>query len=154
MSHSKIITDSGPAKLTKRQQAVIEDLFAGELDEQQVLQKHNIDCRLYDKWLAGVAFSAAFDRRMEAAYRQGELILARYAAVAAAKLVGLTESENQETARKACLDIINHLRAGTEPKQPSAAQAESMQDVPELEPETASKLLTALASDDKQGTSD
>ncbi len=131
--------DKGP---TKRQCAVIEDLFAGGLDEQQILAKHKIDKHLYDKWLADKKFVGEFEHRLESARRQSELIIARYAAFAAAKLVQLTESENQETARKACLDIINYLRPNTEPKpdeQPEAEQAS------ELPPELASRLLAALA---------
>lgn len=134
-------------KLTKKQLVVIEDLFAGELDEQQILEKHKVNRRLYDKWLADENFTVEFERRLKLAHRQSELIIARYATVAAAKLVQLTESENQETARKACLDIINYLRPNTEPRpdeQPDAEQAS------ELSPELASRLLASLASNKEQ----
>jgi hypothetical protein len=133
--------------LTKRQRAVIEDLFAGQIDEQQVLARHKIDRRLYEKWLADENFTEEFERRKESAYRQSELIIARYATIAAAKLVQLTESQNPETARKACLDIINYLRPNTKPKpdeQPDAGQAS------ELSPELASRLLAALAGNKEQ----
>ena len=81
-------------KLTKKQLVVIEDLFAGELDEQKILEKHKVARRLYDKWLADENFTEEFERRLKLAHRQSELIIARYATVAAAKLVQLTESEN------------------------------------------------------------
>jgi hypothetical protein len=121
-------------------------LFAGQIDEQQVLDKHKINKRLYDKWLADANFTEEFERRLKLAHRQSELIIAKFATVAAAKLVQLTESENQETARKACLDIINCLRPNPEPKpdeQPEDEQAS------ELPPELASRLLAALATSDK-----
>jgi hypothetical protein len=70
------------------------------------------------------------------------MIIARYATSAAAKLVELTESQNPETARKACLDIINLLRPNTEPKSDEQAEAEQ---TPQLSPELAGKLLAALA---------
>jgi hypothetical protein len=128
--------------ITKKQREVIDDLFAGLADEQQILDKHKIDRRLYDKWLADGKFAEEFERRLQSARRQGELIIARYAAFAAAKLVQLTESTNCETARKACLDIINLLRPNAEMKpseQPDAGQT------PDLTPEMASRLLAALA---------
>jgi hypothetical protein len=122
---------------------VIEDLFAGQIDEQQVLAKHKVDRRLYDKWLADENFVGEFERRLKSAYRQSEMIIARYAAFAAAKLVQLTESENQETARKACLDIINYLRPNPEPRPDEQPEAEQ---TPDLPPELASRLLAALAT--------
>lgn len=133
-------------KLTKRQRAVIEELFAGALNEQQILEKHKISRRLYDKWLADENFIAEFECRLRSARRQGELIIARYAAFAAAKLVQLTESENQETARKACLDIIGLLKPNT-----AKGQADLPDDNPaappaELPPTLASRLLSALAA--------
>ena len=39
-------------KLTKRQRAVIEDLFTAEMDEQEVLEKHNVNRALYNRWQA------------------------------------------------------------------------------------------------------
>jgi len=77
-------------QLSKRQLAVIEEMFSGELDEQGVLDKHKVSRNLYNKWLADGAFADEFDRRTASARRQGELIIAKYASLAAAKLVQLT----------------------------------------------------------------
>jgi len=129
-------------QLTKKQLSVIDDLFAGELDEQQVFEKHRINKRLYDKWLAEENFANEFDRRIKSAHRQGELIIARFANVAAVKLVALTESANPETARKACLDVINYLRQNN---QLSPAEQTENEQPPDLSPELASRLLAALA---------
>ena len=128
--------------ITRKQLAVIEDLFAGELDEQQVFEKHRINKRVYDKWLTEENFAGEFDRRIKSAHRQGELIIARFANVAAVKLVALTESANPETARKACLDVINYLRQKAEPNPEEQPEAENLPDLP---PELASRLLAALA---------
>jgi len=133
---------SNAKRLTKKQHAVIEDLFAGQIDEQEVLARHKVDRRLYDKWLADEKFVGELERRLKSAYRQSEMIIARYATFAAAKLVALTESENQETARKACLDIINYLRPNPEPRPDEQPEAEQ---TPDLPPELASRLLAALA---------
>lgn len=129
--------------LTKKQLSVIEDLFSGEVEEQQVFEKHRINKRVYDKWLTEENFAGEFDRRIKSAHRRGELIIARFANVAAAKLVQLTESENQETSRKACLDVINYLRQKTEPVSEDQPEAEEL---PDLSPELASRLLAALAA--------
>ena len=132
--------------ITRKQLAVIEDLFAGELDEQQVFEKHRINKRVYDKWLTEENFAGEFDRRIKSAHRQGELIIARFANVAAVKLVALTESANPETARKACLDVINYLRQKAQADSDEQPEAEKLPDLP---PETASRLLAALAQGKK-----
>ncbi|MGD0597691.1 MAG: hypothetical protein ABSA64_09270 [Sedimentisphaerales bacterium] len=132
-------------KITKKQRDVIDDLFAGELEEQQVFEKHRINKRLYDKWLTEENFAGEFDRRIKSAHRHGELIIARFANVAAAKLVQLTESENQETSRKACLDVINYLRQKAEPVPDDQPEAEKLPDLP---PELASRLLAVLAANE------
>jgi len=81
---------SKTTKLTKRQRAVLEDLFLGELDEQEALDKHKVSRALYERWLADERFATEFEERIVHSYRQSRVILARYAPLAAAKLVGLT----------------------------------------------------------------
>jgi hypothetical protein len=136
-------------KLTKKQMAVINDLFAGVADEQQILDRHKVNRQLYEKWLANETFAEEFERRLADARRQSELILARYATFAAAKLVQLTESENQETARKACLDIIALLRPCATDGAGHSAEDETQA---ELAPELASRLLAALAENERSGS--
>lgn len=127
-------------RLNKRQLAIIEDLFAGKLDEQVVLDKHNVPRRLYEQWLAQKQFAEEFERQVARAYRQSRTILARSAPHAANKLVELTQSEKVETARKACLDVITPP-ASAHPASP----AESQVPASDLPPEQASRLLAVLA---------
>jgi hypothetical protein len=136
-----------PKGITKKQRDVIDDLFAGETNEQQILKKHKVDRRLYNKWLNCENFVAEFERRLQSARHQSDLIIARFASIAAVKLVQLTDSTNSETARKACLDIINLLRPDSEPKPAEQVESEQM---PELPPELATRLLAALASDKEE----
>jgi len=136
-------------KLSTKQLAVIEDLFSGELDESAILQKHQISRNLLNRWLADEAFKKQFDERVESAYRQSELIIARYAPLAAAKLVQLTESDKEETARKACLDIISLRRSAerlavAEPATDKDTESQSVET--QLSDETAGRLLAALAA--------
>ena len=136
-------------KLSQRQLDVIEDLFAGELDEQAVLQKHRVNPRLYKKWQADDAFIEQFERRIAAAHRQSAAMIARYAPVAAAKLVQLTQCDKEETARKACLDIISMQPLAAKAAQPEPGTQTARPDTPEQSPplsdQTASKILALLA---------
>jgi len=138
-------------RLSKKQLAVIEEMFSGELDEQQVLDKHKVSRNVYNRWLTDENFCAEFDRRTDSARRQGELIIAKYASLAAAKLVQLTESKSQETARKACLDIISLPQAAAKKTQgPSEGSRADEQEGPQLSDETVSRLLAVLAEEKKK----
>jgi hypothetical protein len=133
-------------KLTKKQLAVIDDLFSGELDEQVILDKHKVRRNVYNRWLAGGLFLSEFDRRIISAHRQSAALIAKYAPLAAAKLVQLTESEKEETARKACMDIIS-LPALLDKRinQPDELQSAETQLSRQLTEQAASRLLAALA---------
>lgn len=145
--------------MSKKQLAVIEDLFAGELDEAAVLDKHKISRSRYNKWLAEERFLEAFAQRIGRAYRQSRLIIARYAPLAAAKLVQLTGSDSAETARKACLDIIGFSGQGSGTSIP-ISDPRALNPTPgeasgQLSAATASRLLAALAEEkESQGEID
>ena len=131
--------------LSAKQLAVIEDLFEDK-QEQEILKKHNLSRKLYNKWLADESFNSQLDRRAEWEYRKSAFKLARSARDAVSNLMKLTESEQGETARKACIDIITisaNRSAGTNatPGENPAPPLES----PPLSPETAGKLLAVLA---------
>jgi len=138
--------------LSKKQLAVIEEMFSGELDEQQVLDKHKVSRNVYNRWLTDENFCAEFDRRIDSARRQGELIIAKYASLAAAKLVQLTESESQETARKACLDIISLPPATAKKPQGASESEQAGEQQPPLSDEAVSRLLAVLAEEKKENT--
>ena len=129
-------------KLTPRQLAVVDELFEGGLDEAGVLAKHKVSTRLYRAWLADELFAEELAFRFESTRRAGDLIIARYTPVAAAKLVGLIDSDKAETVRKACLDI---LEAGRQPEAAITDTAGPNENQPPLPPDLASKLLAVLA---------
>ena len=136
--------------LSAKQLAVIDDLFKGRLEEQEILEKHNLSRRLYDKWLADEGFNDHLDRRMVWEYRRCEFMLAHYARVAASNLVQITDPDPQkpEAARKACIDIITmraNLLAGisaTPDDNPTPAP-----EFPNLLPEITGKILAVLAEE-------
>ena len=132
-------------KLTKKQLAVLDEIFSGESDEQAVLNKYKVSPNQYNKWLTREDFAEQYDLRIAAAYRKSAALIARYATLAAVKLVNLTDSENQETARKACLDIISRQQVS---KQETKDEGRGTMDEGRLfSPETASKILEVLAQE-------
>lgn len=137
-------------KLSRKQLAVIDDLFSGELDEQAVLEKHKVGRNVYNGWLADGLFASEFDRRIMAAHRQSAALIAKYAPLAAAKLVQLTESEKVETARRACLDIIS-LQALLDKRidQPNESQSEKTYPLQQMTEQRAGRLLAALAREEQ-----
>ncbi len=128
--------------LSEKQIAIIDDMFACELDEQAILDKYNLSRREFNRWLADENFRAELFRRMEIARLLSEVLLAKFAVTAAAKLVQLTECDKEETARKACLDIITLPYLAAQKTEPPAEE-EPM----EISDETASRMLAILAED-------
>ncbi len=92
--------------LSKKQLQLLEDLFTGQMSEQEVLNKYKVSRYIYTRWLNDKNFIEYFYQRIKGFSMQSGLIVSRYAPVAAARLVELTESDKDETARKACLDVI------------------------------------------------
>ena len=138
-------------QLRKKQFAVIEDLFSNEFDEQAVLKRHDVTRNVYNKWLEDDNFSGEFNRRISSAHRQSRIIIAKYASLAAAKLVELTESDKEETARKACIDIIN-LPKYTDENVRLSVESEEDEDglAMHLSEQTVSRLLAILAEDNEK----
>lgn len=131
-------------KLSKKQLAVLDDIFDGDLAEEAVLAKYDVGRRMFERWLRDETFEEEFSRRVQWLYRRSRLIIARYSPLAAAKLVQLTESEKEETARRACLDIINMESPAVKTDEPSE-QDDDQQLPPGLCKATAAKLLAVLA---------
>jgi hypothetical protein len=134
---------SDSKKFTKKQLAVLDELFAGELTEDDICKKHSVTKAQYHKWLSDERFCAEFARRIDWLNLQSQALIARYASLAAAKLVELIDSDKEETRRKACLDIISLPRV-TNAKQ-AVSDKSPDKNRAELPPEVASRLLTALA---------
>lgn len=140
--------------LSKRQLDVIEDLFTEDLNERAVLEKHNVSVRLYGKWQGEDAFIEHFEKRIAAAHRQSAALIASYAPIAAAKLVDLTQCKKEETARKACLDIIAMQPSPTAPPKPQADNPEPPDQGQQLTQKTATKILAILAEENRQSDQD
>lgn len=132
-------------QLTRRQSALIEDLFASDKEEQEVLDKHNVSRRLYCRWLADEAFAEQLNRQVAVAYRRSRLLIARQAPTVASTLVGLTTCEKEETARKACLDIICPNSAIHSVPTSAALPKDKPPEPEQISPQAAGRILAALA---------
>lgn len=135
-------------RLSRRQLAVIDDLFTTEMDEQEVLDKHNVSAALYDRWLTDERFCEYFERRVTRAYREAHVVLARYARLAATKLVHLANGGKGETARKACLDIVAPRTVSSTTTAPPSIEDNNPDTG--LPPETVTRLLAALADSSQE----
>ena len=140
-----------PKRLSRKQLALIEDLFASKLDEQKILDEHKVARQLYRRWLADEQFTEELNQRVGGAYRQSTFLLASNARTVAERLVGLTEHENAETARKACLDIIT-MDPSTGLPGTSATAEDSAEEPSPISPQTASRLLAVLAEGNRQNS--
>ena len=146
-------------RLTRKQLAVLDDLFSSDSSANEsgaggILEKHGVSAADYRRWHSEEAFSQEYEARLAALGQQSRLLIARYASFAAAKLIALTESENQETARKACLDIIDRIQnsdPGLQTPAHSAFGGQTKDDGEyglaegQLTPELAEKILESLA---------
>jgi len=135
--------------LSARQLAVIEDLFEDK-QEQEILEKHNLSRKLYNKWLSDGAFTSHLDRRIVWEYRRCEFMLAHHALEAVTNLVKLTDPKQPETARKACLDIITMRSAANRLADSPAVPGDNPTSPPEslnLSSEAAGKILAVLAEE-------
>ncbi len=144
-----MLTKRHSGHLGNKQRAVINDMFQNGLTEHETLEKHNVRPCRYKKWLENGMFKQEIDARIEAATRQSKLLMARCLPFAAERLAQLTVSEKDETARKACLDVISLHTTETEQKTEQQAQPQKAHPLP---PEVASKLLAILAEDKKLGS--
>jgi hypothetical protein len=129
---------------------VLEDLFNSNLDEERVLDKHKVRRGTYERWLTDEVFLERFNRHINSIRRQSELLMAKYSCLAVMKLVGLTESDKAETARRACLDIISQPRIKNEAEKDSNRQTVRPQ-AAQLPDETASRILEILAEEKSDG---
>jgi hypothetical protein len=130
--------------LTTTQRRVIHDLFTGELDEKHVLEKHRVNQRTYARWHEDATFAADFKRHLKLSERQKELLFASCTLSVASNLVNLSGAAKEETARKACMDIINDpdrkAKNNNDPPNPPSEEP-----LPEISDELASKMLALVA---------
>ena len=137
--------------LNKRQLALIDSLFKGKSSESRVLKRHGVSTVVYRGWLANKVFAGEVAFRIEGARRESRIIIAKNSRKAAKKLVELADSEKEETARRACLDIVSGAGLGEVKKQVKSTAMEKDKFNAKISPKAASKLLKTLAEEKKHG---
>jgi hypothetical protein len=128
---------------------VLDDFFSGEYNEEQLRVKHHLRRGTFRRWLNNELFYEEFERCVRASQLRGAAKLACYSQSAASKLDDLTRSENSETARKACLDIIRIVSdKSMQSAAPSMVKEVEESNFPlakQISEEKASQLLAILA---------
>ena len=109
--------------LTRKQFLAINDLFEAGGDEAAVLEKHKIKLAVWLKWQKDKDFNDEIARRMAALEMQGQILIAKYRPHAIAQLVQLCNSENNETSRKACIDMLNFVLLNKKPAEAEQEQS-------------------------------
>jgi hypothetical protein len=135
--------------LSKTQKAVLEDLLQNGMSEQEAMQKHNVSIYRYRKWLANGLFARELNLSIESTMRQKIIAMARSLPNTAARLVSLTSSQKDETARKACLDIMSKQISNL-PNQIDQTAATDNEPLP-ISDEKAARMLDILAEKENVG---
>jgi len=125
--------------LEPRKRRFLAELFAGNLSEKAVLERMKIKPETFAGWLRDVEFATAIEEKIELANLSSRLLIARSKPAAAKTLIELTRSDKEETARKACLDVIGFEDAKAGSKRPSHEASF------EIEAEKAERILRILA---------
>jgi len=141
-------------RLGKKQLAVITDVCENALTEADALEKNRVTKWLYKKWLDNPAFTAELDARFEEALRRSKFLIAHCLPLAVQRLVQLIVSEKDETARKACLDLISFqssrwLTPLSDAALQNSQNPQPQEELPKLSPEKASRMLAILAEPDE-----
>ena len=128
--------------LSKLQNEVMDRLFSGE-SEDAALAAAEISLSIYQRWLKNEKWQQEFQRRIEKCQREAQLLISRYQPVAAAKLISLMDCEKEQTARQACLDVLQ-----MESLVPKTEKDEKTDELGKLilSSEAAAKITKILAS--------
>lgn len=129
-------------KLTKAQNLVLKLIFVESVGEETALEKAKIAIKIYEGWFRQPLWKAEYELRMTRCQRRAEIILATFKVEAAGKLIKLTDSDKEGTARQACLDILQVETKKSEP----VAEKEARQ----MKPATQEAILKIMA-DEKKG---
>jgi len=130
----------------------VDEILKGE-SEDKTLKRHRIEPEAFDKLLNNPKFVLQVSNRIGLSIIRTKLLIAQYARAATAKLIHLTECDKEETARKACLDVITLATKQSDitiQKEKVSQIIEDANSPTELTEDQASKMLALLAEDDGQ----
>ena len=116
----------------------------------QALRKNRVSPFRYRKWLKNPLFKREFVDRKESLERQRKFILISSLPQAVRRLAELIHSEKDEIARKACMDILNIMKADEEKEEKERAERAGHQShMPQISEAKAAKIWAVLAEPDE-----
>jgi hypothetical protein len=131
--------------LTKKNIKIIDEWVRNEVDESELIEKYRISYKKLSKLLNYKQTKEEIEGRVEAAKKRSQLLLSKYLPLAMAKLIEQCNSENSETSRKACMDILAIPHGKETSEKPEEKTKE-----PKLDYETATKVWAVLAESRKK----
>lgn len=142
----KQTTQKRKQSLTKRQLQLIDALASG-MEVPDAMSQCKVSAGRFRQWSKSELFQEELEFRQQLAGQQSRLLIGKFVPLAAGKLIRLLESEKEEVARKACLDILQMATANIPTtRQNTIATKEKPLSLP---PELANKLLKLLAKEEK-----
>jgi len=108
--------------IINRHRRIAEALFLEQATPETIQAKFGVKPSLLARWLRQPEFQDLIDALADDSRRQARLLFARCATIAAGRLLKLVQSEKEETARKAALDILQHAFGAKGASQPAVEQ--------------------------------
>ncbi len=125
-------------KINKRQKDFLVEILDKRIPVDTAMERLDIGAALLCQWFSSPAFLDELAKRIEFITKRSDMLISQHRLTAVERLVLLTNCDKEETARKACLDIIE-LTDNDKNNEKDA-------DLPPISPETAAKLLEILAN--------
>lgn len=124
---------------------IVDEITRG-FGEEETLRKHRVTVAALDKLLSDPNLIQDVTERIGLSIIRTKLLIAQYAQTATAKLISLMDCEKEETARKACLDIIElaQKQSNTTLQKEMVSEIRESGEFPITE-EQASNILATLA---------
>lgn len=133
---------------TRKHIKILKKWIKNEGDDTKLPKRYKINHKKWGKLLKTKLFKDEISGRFEVAKKRSQLLMAKYLPLATAKLIEQCNSDNNETSRKACLEIIE-LCADEKPIEIIQAVPVKKEPDVEMDDETASKILEVMAESKK-----
>ena len=131
-------------KITKLHRDVAEALYTQRATPEEIRSRFRIGARTLARWQAEPDFQAVLKEIEARQRRRARWLFVTFAEIAAARLVKLTEADNLETARKACLDVLEKAEVTAETERPADAPEARLPAIDAITRQRIYELLAAL----------
>lgn len=128
--------------LSKKQKEVVREMYEQQLSEREVLERFGLSNKVFQRWLNSEEFTDELERLCANSARETRLILSRFGPVAAVRLVELMQSEKDDVARRASLELIGKCLGSCDSELDGNDDARGIGDVSDAQ---AREMLAMLA---------